>query len=256
MGIRKRGRRLYNSPLREVAAVRTTRVVSSTSWEECSSHFISRVSLIQNMIDNGEKRVNATINGKEISVPPSLSAIQALWDAGYPRIKSVGCLEGVCGSCRVMVRRAGGKAVTMELACQTLVEEGMQIIFLVFPTPTHHTYQLEDIKSSWEVQSRFQHIFPEADHCRHCGGCNETCPKGIEVERGVELATKGRFQEAGELFVECVMCNLCMTACPECIAPNHVGLFSRRVTAYFHIRPSNLINRLEKLRKGKLRVDL
>lgn len=70
----------------------------------------------------------------------------------------------------------------------------------------------------------------------------------------MELAAKGRFSEAGDLFIECVMCDLCMTACPEHISPNHVGLFSRRVTAYFHIRPSNLINRLETLRKGGLRV--
>ncbi|MCP4042195.1 MAG: 4Fe-4S dicluster domain-containing protein, partial [Gammaproteobacteria bacterium] len=204
--------------------------------------------------DNSDKLVNVTINGKEISVPPSLSAIHALWHAGYPRIKSVGCLEGVCGSCRVMVKRAGAKEISMELGCQTMVEEGMQIIFLVFPTPTHHSYQLDEINSSWEVQGKFQRIFPEADSCRHCGGCNQSCPKDIEVEKGVELAGKGKFREAGELFGECVMCNMCMTSCPERIAPNHVGLFSRRVTAYFHIRPSNLIDRLEKLRKGQLRV--
>ncbi|HHH39894.1 MAG TPA: ferredoxin, partial [Sedimenticola sp.] len=45
-----------------------------------------------------------------------------------------------------------------------------------------------------------------------------------------------------------------MPACPEFISPNHVGIFARRVTAYFHIRPSNLINRLEKLRRGELQI--
>lgn len=206
------------------------------------------------MSEQRNELVNVTINGKHITAPASLSAIQALWHAGYPRIKSVGCLEGVCGSCRVFVRRTGSAEVRTELACQTLIEEGMQVIFLVFPGPTHHTYQLEDIKSSWEVQGRFHEIFPEASVCRHCGGCNNSCPKGIQVERGVELATKGHFREAGDLFVECVMCDLCLTACPELIAPNHVGLFARRVTAYFHIRPSNLINRLERLRKGEFQV--
>ncbi len=202
-----------------------------------------------------EDLVNVTINGKEITAPSSLSTIQALWHAGYPRVKSVGCLEGVCGSCRIMVRRKESDQVTMALGCQTLIEEGMQVNFLVFPTPTHHTYDLKMINSSWEVQGRFHKIFPEADHCRHCGGCNRSCPKGIEVERGVALASKGRFREAGELFIECVMCNFCMTACPEMIAPNHVGLFSRRVTAYFHTRPGNLISRLETLRKGDLDVE-
>ncbi len=203
---------------------------------------------------NKSKQISLTINGRSITSRQNHSVIQALWDAGYPRVKGVGCMEGVCGSCRVMVRRAGGPEVSLELGCQLLVEEGMHVNFLVFPNPTHHTYQLDDIKSSWEVQGRFHDIFPEAESCRHCGGCNQSCPKGIEVEKGVELACKGRFREAGELFVECVMCNLCLTACPENISPNHVGLFSRRVTAYFLIRPSNLIHRLEKMRKGELQV--
>ncbi len=208
------------------------------------------------MNDGEEKLVTATINGRQITAPDSLSVIQALWHAGYPRVKSVGCLEGACGSCRVMVRHAGSREVRMELGCQLLIEEGMHVNFLFFPTPTHHRYELSDIPNSWEVQAKFHKFFPEAMNCRSCGGCNSTCPKEIDVHHGIELASKGRFTEASELFVECVMCNLCQTACPEQIAPNHVGLFSRRVTAYFHIRPSNLINRLEKMRKGELPVNI
>jgi hypothetical protein len=45
------------------------------------------------------------------------------------------------------------------------------------------------------------------------------------------------------------MCELCDAACPELIAPAHVGLFSRRVTAHLHLRPPNLIKRLEELRQ-------
>lgn len=207
------------------------------------------------MSETDEELVRVTINGKEIRAPANLSTIQALWYAGYPRVKSVGCLEGVCGSCRIMVRRKDSPEVTMALGCQTLIEDGMEVNFLVFPSPTHHTYQLDDIANSWEVQSKFHRIFPEAVHCRHCHGCDVSCPKDIKVERGVELASKGRFREASELFVECVMCNFCMTACPEYISPNHVGLFARRVTAYFHIRPSNLINRLEELRRNEHKIE-
>lgn len=200
--------------------------------------------------------VNVIIDGKSITAPSSLSVIQALWHAGYPRVKSVGCLEGVCGSCRVMVRRAGQTQVDMALGCQTLVEEGMQVVFLVFPNPTHHSYQLDEIKNSWDVQAEFHRIFPESNQCRDCRGCLSACPKNIDVQKGVALARDGKFREAGEVFVECSMCNLCMTGCPEQISPNHVGLFARRVTAYFHTRPSNLINRLEELRKGELQVQL
>jgi len=203
------------------------------------------------MKQNTQPLINATINGKAISAPESLSVIQALWHSGYPRIKSVGCLEGVCGSCRVLVRRKNSQTITTELGCQVLIEEGMQVNFLAFPTPAQQHYKLENIRNSWEVQANFHSIFPEAGICRHCGGCNATCPKGIAVEKGVVLAASGRFREAGDLFIECVMCDLCQSACPENIAPNHVGIFSRRVTSHLHTRPSNLINRLEQLRKGE-----
>ncbi len=201
-----------------------------------------------------ETQVSLTINGRLISAPPSLSVIQALWFAGYPRVKGVGCLEGVCGSCRVMVRRKGSPELNMELGCQLLIEDGMDVFFAVFNTPSHHNYQLSDIQSSWDVQTCFQNTFPEAEHCRHCHGCNAACPKDIDVETAVDLAVKGHFRECGDLFIDCVMCDLCMTSCPEFIEPNHVGLFARRVSAYFDTRPSNLINRLEAIRSGQMKV--
>ena len=200
--------------------------------------------------------VSLNINGQPISAPESLSVIQALWHAGYPRVKGVGCLDGVCGSCRVMVRRAGSAEIKMELGCQLLIEEGMDVFFAVFETQSQHSYDLSEISTSWDVQTEFHKIFPEAEKCRHCNGCNKACPKEINVEEGIDLAVKGRFKESGELFVDCVMCNLCMTGCPEFIDPNHVGLFARRVTGYFHTRPSNLINQLEGIRTGELDVDI
>ncbi len=203
-----------------------------------------------------ENEVSLSINGQLITAPDSLSVIQALWHAGYPRIKGVGCLDGVCGSCSVMVRRAGSAEIKMELGCQLLIEDGMDVFFSVFESPPQHSYELSKINTSWDVQTEFHKIFPEAEKCRQCHGCNKACPKGIDVESGVDLAVRGRFRESGELFVECVMCNLCMTGCPEFIDPNHVGLFARRVTGYFHTRPSNLINQLEAIRTGELDVDI
>lgn len=200
--------------------------------------------------------VSLSINGQPVTAPDTLSVIQALWHAGYPRVKGVGCLDGVCGSCRVMVRRADSSELNMELGCQLLIEEGMDVFFSSIDSTSQHSYDLSKINTSWDVQTEFHKIFPEAEKCRHCGGCNKACPKGIDVESGVDLAVRGRFRESGELFVECVMCNLCLTGCPEFIDPNHVGLFARRVTGYFHTRPSNLINQLEAIRTGQLDVDI
>lgn len=188
-----------------------------------------------------------TINGRLIEAASHMTLVEAAWAGGVPRTSNVGCLEGVCGSCRVMLRR--GKMVTVALACQTFVEEGIEVVFLPPQEAPHHHYRIEELSDSWDIQARFHEIFPEAALCRHCHGCVASCPKEIHVEEGVALASTGRFQEAGEIFFECVMCELCDSACPERIAPAHVGLFSRRVTAHFHLRPPNLINRLESLRQ-------
>lgn len=193
--------------------------------------------------------VALTINGVAVSAHAGVTVVEAAWEGGVPRVTGVGCMEGVCGSCRIIMRR--GKEVSVGLACQTFVESGIDVIFLPPASAPRHHYELGDFVDSWDIHARFQDIFPEAERCRHCHGCNVSCPKGIAVEEGVAQASAGRFRDAGETFFECVMCELCDGACPEFIAPAHVGLFSRRVTAHFHLRPPNLIHRLEELRQEK-----
>jgi succinate dehydrogenase/fumarate reductase-like Fe-S protein len=193
--------------------------------------------------------VAMTINGRAVNAHAGMTVVEAAWHGGVPRVTGIGCMEGVCGSCRIMLRR--GNIVSVGLACQTFVENGIDVIFLPPASAPRHHYELSDFKDSWDIHARFQDIFPEASRCRHCHGCNVSCPKGIPVEEGVAQASAGRFRDAGETFFECVMCELCDGACPELIAPAHVGLFSRRVTAHFHLRPPNLIHRLEELRQDK-----
>ena len=69
-----------------------------------------------------EQLVRITIDGKAIDVAPENTVIQGLALSGEPLSENVGCMgQGVCGSCRCMVRRAGSREVTTELACETLV---------------------------------------------------------------------------------------------------------------------------------------
>ncbi|MBF0356848.1 MAG: 2Fe-2S iron-sulfur cluster binding domain-containing protein [Alphaproteobacteria bacterium] len=196
--------------------------------------------------------ISLTINGLAVDVTAGMTLVEAAWHAGVPGITGVGCLEGVCGSCRVMLRR--DKVVSVGLACQTFVESGIEVIFLPAASAPRHHYDINDFKDSWDIHARFHSIFPEASRCRHCHGCVGACPKDISVEDGVALAAQGRYREAGEAFFECVMCELCDVACPELIAPAHVGLFSRRITAHFHLRPPNLITRLEELRQKRVEM--
>ncbi|MCF6322750.1 MAG: 2Fe-2S iron-sulfur cluster-binding protein [Gammaproteobacteria bacterium] len=197
-----------------------------------------------------------TVNGTRLSVSANHSLIQALWKTGHPNFKSASCLEGVCGSCRIMVKYDNQSAVNMALACQSKVEPGMQVIFPQYlekesTALLNHRYRLQ---LSSESSEQLKTIFPEAADCRHCHGCTVACPKGIDVEQGITLANEGKLAAAGDLFINCVMCDLCTTSCPENIAPNYVALFARRTTAVNQPTPTNLARRLQALQRGELKI--
>jgi succinate dehydrogenase/fumarate reductase-like Fe-S protein len=202
--------------------------------------------------------VRLSIEGRQLEAPPNCSILQAFQHAGETLVEGVGCMgQGVCGSCRVMVRREGEQEVKTALACETLIEEGMQVAFLDYFTAQHrHVYRLDAPADSWQVLRTLSETFPEAAHCRHCSGCDRACPKGLEVQRGVNLAVEGQLDAAARVFDECVMCNLCTLACPELIRPNHLGLFVRRMIAASSLRPANLMKRLDQIERGEMTIDL
>ncbi|MBO9513099.1 MAG: 2Fe-2S iron-sulfur cluster binding domain-containing protein [Variovorax sp.] len=202
--------------------------------------------------------VHLIVEGRSIEAAATSSILQAFVQAGETLVEGVGCMgQGVCGSCRVMVRRAGQHDVQTQLACETVVEEGMQVAFLDYLTPSNRrAYRIEDLADSWQAPRKLLEFFPEAPHCRHCSGCDRACPKGLEVQRGVNLAVEGELGAAGQVFDECVMCNLCTLACPEHIRPNHLGLFVRRTIASLTLRPADLMRRLEEIERGEMTIDL
>jgi ferredoxin len=120
-----------------------------------------------------DKMVRLIVEGRQIAAPAASSILQAFVHAGQTLVEGVGCMgQGVCGSCRVMVRRTGQQQVKTELACETVVEDGMQVSFLEYLTPlARRPYRIEDFADSWQVPRKLLEFFPEAPHCRHCGGC-------------------------------------------------------------------------------------
>ncbi|MBP0590256.1 (2Fe-2S)-binding protein [Paraburkholderia sp. LEh10] len=202
--------------------------------------------------------VRLSIEGREIEAPANCSILQAFVHAGQTLVEGVGCMgQGVCGSCRVMVRYSGELEVKTELACETLVADGMQVAFLdYFTRSAPRTYRIEEMGDSWQALRMMREVFPEASHCRHCSGCDRACPKGLDVQRGVNLAVEGKLAASSQVFDECVMCNLCTLACPEHIRPNHLGLFVRRMIASTSLRPANLIRRLQQIESGEMKIDL
>lgn len=207
-----------------------------------------------------DAQVRLTFDGQEIDAAAGTSLIQAWIESGRPLVDNVGCMgQGVCGACRVLVRRPDSATVETALACETPVEAGMQIASVdYFPAQRPHRYDLhaESAAAATTTAEGINTIFPEAAHCRHCGGCDRACPRGIEVERMVNLAAAGEAQEAAALFDHCVMCNLCVAACPEDIDPAHLGQFVRRLTAATATLPDDLDQRLQDIRAGRQRINL
>ncbi len=203
-------------------------------------------------------QVSLTFDGHAIRTTKGVSLLQAWTKAGLPLTENVGCMgQGVCGACRVLVRRPDERLASTALACEMLAEEGMQVSFIDhFPARRSHSYDLRALTDSWTAIEQIDVVFPEAKHCRHCSGCDTACPKGIEVERMVNLAAIGQAAAAAALFDDCVLCNLCVAACPEHIDPAHLGQFVRRVQASLTLRPSDLIMRLHEIEDGRQRIDL
>lgn len=199
-----------------------------------------------------------TIDGHAIEAAPGASLIQAWIAAGLPLDGNVGCMgQGVCGACRVLVRREGERIAATALACETRAEPGMRVSFVEhFPARRTHAYDLAALGDAWEALAAVDAVFPEAKHCRHCGGCDAACPKQIPVQEAVTRTVEGRLVAAGRLFETCIMCNLCVAACPEHIAPAHLGQFVRRMTAAIVQRPGELILRLREIETGKQAIDI
>ncbi|WP_270934279.1 2Fe-2S iron-sulfur cluster-binding protein [Falsiroseomonas oryzae] len=207
---------------------------------------------------DGEETLRLTMDGHAIEARAGASLIQAWLAAGLSLTSNVGCMgQGVCGACRVLVRRPGERIATAALACETRAEDGMQVAFVDhFPARRTHAYDLDALGDSWAAIGAIDKVFPEAKHCRHCGGCDAACPKGIEVQKAVNLAVEGRGMTAAALFDTCVMCNLCVAACPEHIAPAHLGQFLRRMSASLTLRPGDLVLRLREIEEGRQPIDL
>lgn len=203
-------------------------------------------------------RIKLVVNGKQLETDKGRSILEALMDSGAEVIDSVGCLgQGVCGSCRVLIRHQDNTNVTSALACETKVEEGLQVSFLDhIPMSRQHVYTPKDWESkTWQILECINQTFPEAKHCRHCGGCDSACPKHLDVQKGVNMAAMGDLS-AAYIFDECIMCNLCTIACPEMISPNHLGNYIRRLTTSVGFRPSDLMQRLYQIENGDMTIDL
>jgi len=200
-----------------------------------------------------EQSVNIEIMGKRYTVPVGITLIQAMWHVGLEVTRGIGCLGGVCGACATHYRTAGSHKLKSGLACQMIVEEGISFSLVQsFPVrkPIYSLNKITDPK-----QELFKY-FPESAYCRNCNACTEACPQGIDVRTGIWRANFGNFKEASDLFLPCVMCNLCVPVCIAEISSNQVGVYARKVQAvFFEKKPTELITRIDEIKAGKFNAD-
>ena len=72
-----------------------------------------------------EELYTLVIDGKEIQAPANSSIIQALAHAGKAITANVGCMgQGVCGSCRCLVRNEGERKAETKLAAKPKLSRG------------------------------------------------------------------------------------------------------------------------------------
>jgi ferredoxin len=195
--------------------------------------------------------VRVVIDGTPVVAADDCSIVQAAWAGGLVLVEHVGCVgQGVCGACRAMVRDPDDGSVRFVLACETVVRDGIEVSFVrAVDEPPAHPYSLDRFTDLWSAGPLIRETFPEAADCRHCGGCDEVCPRDLAVQAGTEAVVQGRLDVAAQIFEDCVSCGLCVALCPERIEPGHVGLFARRVSASMLHRPANLLRRLDELER-------
>src|SRR5439155_839986 len=84
----------------------------------------------------------------------------------------------------------------------------------------------------------------------------EIAGKKYEVRDGVWKAVFGDFKGVSEMFMDCVMCGLCVPVCIADIAPNLVALYASRAQgAFFTEKPKRLHERIDEIAQGQYQSE-
>ncbi len=184
--------------------------------------------------------VTIKIEGRMIEVPENMTVTEALWNTGYDITRGIGCLSGLCGACSMVYRPKGAKRAKFGLGCQTVVQDGMDVIMVPFyPSKTAH-YNISELDHPIE---KLRDMYPEIDKCTQCGRCTYACPEWIHVSDAVKKSEDGKYEEVSRMMKPCIMCDLCAAVCHEDISPHFVALYIQRALAKEKLMPKRLIER-------------
>jgi ferredoxin len=201
------------------------------------------------MEHQGKKFFSIYIFGKKYRVPEGLTIQKAMEFAGYQFIRSCGCRGGICGACLTEYRIPGSYPLKVVLACQALIEQGMQITQSPFVPMNRADYHLEALKVQPGILGR---IYPEIYRCLQCNTCTRVCPMEIQVMEYIAHAIRGEIDKVATLSFQCIQCGACAAKCPAEISQPHVALLARRIYGK-HILPlpGSLGQRISDIKAGR-----
>jgi len=200
------------------------------------------------------EKVTISIMGRQHRVPAGLTILQAMEFSGYVLVRGVGCRGGVCGACSAAYRLPDDYRLKSGLACQTVVEDGMELVQLPFFPGNKAVYEVEAIAPD---ESTLRKFYPEIARCMGCNSCTLICPQNLEVMEYMAAALRGDVAKVAELSFECILCRLCATRCPADEVQPFVAILARRLYGRHLAPPSpHLAQRVAEIKEGTYETGL
>lgn len=186
--------------------------------------------------------------GKKHLVPEGVTIMSAIEYSGHRLIRGCGCRGGFCGACATVYRIPGDHQIKVGLACQTRVEEGMDIAILPYYPAQRKSYEFSSTENPTLVLHK---LYPEMFRCLGCSACTKICPQDLPVMDIIAAAQRGNLENVAEMSFDCVMCGLCASRCLAQMVPYNIAMASRRLYAKcFLPRPGYVESRIEEIKNG------
>ncbi|MCB2188279.1 MAG: 4Fe-4S dicluster domain-containing protein [Deltaproteobacteria bacterium] len=199
------------------------------------------------------KFIDISILGRAYQVPQGLTILKALEYAGFRLVRGCGCRGGVCGACVTVYRRQGDFRFRTGLACQTVVEPGMNLAQLPFVPPNRALYEVDELPRG---EGAIAELYPELMRCVACNTCTKACPMDLQVMDYIAAAKRGDWAAVTELSLECVMCGMCALRCPAEITQFNIALLIRRLHGKSRSVAAHLQQRLAEVARGDYAAEL
>lgn len=206
--------------------------------------------------EKSKRKVCVYIMGRPYDVPAGLTIQTAMEYAGYRLKRGCGCRGGFCGACVTIYRKKNDYKLYADLACQKIVEEGIQIMQIPF-APAHKVkYDLMADESMSPSAATVLKYYPEVARCVSCNRCNEACPQDIDAMEAINSVLQGDIKKAAEKSFDCISCGICALRCPAEIAQHNVFQLVRRLYGKHVAPPYTLLKRrIKEIEEGEYEKD-